>query len=243
MNILVACEESQTVASAFRERGHNAFSCDLKECSGGHPEYHIIADVIPLLNGGCTFYTSDGDLHCISGKWDLIIAHPPCTYLTRAGVRWFNVEKYGINAVQRYSERAVALDFFMQFVHCNCDHVCIENPVGYVSTAYRKPDQIIHPYMFCSSETDPDYQLKETCLWLRGLPLLSRSSYLPKPCYDKYFSNANGIYKSKSWVLMNRSAVIRSKTFSSVAAAMAHQWNDLDSFIDWDNRQIKFDLP
>ena len=115
LNVLVACEESQTVTLAFRQLGHSCFSCDIKPCSGGHPEYHIIQDVLPLLNGNCSFYTSNGDLHYISGKWDLIIAHPPCTYLSRAGERWFNVAKYGVNAVRRLSDRAAALDFFMQF--------------------------------------------------------------------------------------------------------------------------------
>lgn len=101
MNVLIACEESQRVCIAFREKGHNAFSCDIEPCSGGHPEWHIMQDVIPLLNGECDFITEDGVKHEIAGKWDMIIAHPPCTYLTNTGNRHFNVEKYGDKAKQR----------------------------------------------------------------------------------------------------------------------------------------------
>lgn len=104
-NVLVACEESQRVCSEFRRLGHNAFSCDLQECSGGKPEWHIYGDCLPLLNGNCTFTTQDGASHTIQGKWDLIIAHPPCTFLTCTGNRWFNVERYGEKAEERKKER------------------------------------------------------------------------------------------------------------------------------------------
>ena len=105
MNILVACEESQRVCMAFREKGHRAFSCDVIECSGGHPEWHIQQDVIPLLNGNCEFKTCDGAVHKINGKWDMIIANPPCTYLCVAGNAWFNIQKYGMKAKQRYVDK------------------------------------------------------------------------------------------------------------------------------------------
>ena len=147
--------------------GHEAYSCDIQECSGGHPEWHIMGDVLPLLNGNCEFFTIDKDGNGVSAhfvkKWDLIIAHPPCTYLTVTGNRWFNVEKYGEKALKRISGREEAAAFFMQFANADCDHIAIENPVGYMSTHYRKPDQIIQPYMF------GDAFEKKTCLWLKGL--------------------------------------------------------------------------
>lgn len=148
MQVLVACEESQEVCKAFRERGHVAYSCDIVDCSGGHPEWHIMQDVIPLLNGGCQFVTCDGQRHCIAGEWDLIIAHPPCTYLTITANSWYDISKYGDRARQRYKDRYSAIVFFMRFVNVNCQRVAIENPVGVMNTCYRKPDFIVHPYYF-----------------------------------------------------------------------------------------------
>lgn len=148
MNVLIACEESQTVCKAFRAKGHNAFSCDVVESSGGHPEWHIKADVLPLLAGNVGFFTEDGELHFIDGKWDMIIAHPPCTYLTVTGNRWYNVKRYGDKAVIRAQLREEAVRFFMAFVCADCDRIVIENPIGIMSTRYRKADQIIEPYWF-----------------------------------------------------------------------------------------------
>ena len=148
MKVLVACEESQTVCKEFRARGHEAYSCDIQETSGGHPEWHIQYDVIPILNGRCSFKTMDGQNHMITGRWDLIIAHPPCTYLTVTGNRWFNVERYGDKALQRAKDREDAVEFFMQFANADCDKIAIENPVGIMSTRFRKPDQIIQPCWF-----------------------------------------------------------------------------------------------
>ena len=124
---------------AFREKGHNAYSCDIIDCSGGHPEWHIKQDVIPLLNGNCTFTTEDGISHTIENKWDMIIAFPPCTYLTVSGNRWFNEEKYGDKARQRKLDREEAVEFFMKFANADCDKIAIENPVGVMSTRYKKP--------------------------------------------------------------------------------------------------------
>ena len=178
MNVLVACEESQRVCTAFREKGHTAYSCDIIECSGGHPEWHIQGDVLKILNPdkeyGMYFQTSDGILHWIE-KWDMIIAHPPCTYLTVTGNRWFNVEKYGIKAVQRILDRKLAVKFFMEFANADCDKVIIENPIGVMSTEYRKADQIIQPYMF----GDPFE--KKTCLWLKGVNPLEPMNEVPPP--------------------------------------------------------------
>lgn len=131
MNVLIACEESQTVCKAFRAKGHEAYSCDIQPCSGGHPEWHLQDDVLKHLEG-----------------WDLIIAHPPCTYLTVAGNRHFDVSRYGQKAIGRINDRIKAAEFFMQIVNAPCDHIAIENPVGYMNTHYRKPDQIIQPYYF-----------------------------------------------------------------------------------------------
>ena len=189
MKVLVACEESQTVCKAFRERGHEAYSCDIIECSGGHPEWHIQEDVLKILNPclqqflikgtptgtrkedfvveewqGITFHTMDGKLHIIEGKWDLIIAHPPCTYLTIAANKLYNVDKYGEKAIQRIKDREKAMEFFMNFVNADCDKKVIENPIGVISTRYRKPDQIIQPYQFGHPVR------KSTCLWLYNCP-------------------------------------------------------------------------
>lgn len=128
MKVLIGCEESQRVCIEFRKRGHEAYSCDIVECSGGHPEWHIQGDVLPILDGNTSFMTADGVCHTIDGKWDMVIAHPPCTYLTVSGNDWFNIEKYGAKAVQRHKDRAEAIEFFMAFVNAECDHIAIENP-------------------------------------------------------------------------------------------------------------------
>lgn len=152
MNVLIACEESQRVCTEFRKLGHEAFSCDIEPCSGGHEEWHIQNDVLPLLNGSCKFQTVDGTTHRIDRKWDMIIAFPPCTYLTVTGNRWFNVERYGDMAIQRYKNQEQAIKFFMRFVNADCEKIAIENPVGVMSTVYRKPDCIIQPYEFVDPE-------------------------------------------------------------------------------------------
>lgn len=157
MKVLVACEESQAVTIEFRKLGHEAYSCDIEPCSGGHPEWHIQDDVLKIINPskqwipgddwyGFKFRTLDGILHCIDSKWDMIIAFPPCTYLTAAGNRWFDVKKYGEKAIEREKNREKGKEFFMQFVNADCEKTAIENPVGIMSTAYRKPDQIIRYY-------------------------------------------------------------------------------------------------
>lgn len=146
-NLLVACEESQRVCTAFRERGWNAYSCDLQECSGGHPEWHIYGcDVLGLIDGGREFETMDGQKHKIDGQRDLIIAHPPCTYLTNSQNLWYNIEKYGDKAIARMKKREEAVKFFMAFANAKCEHIAIENPIGYMSTAFREPDFIYNPY-------------------------------------------------------------------------------------------------
>lgn len=220
MKILVACEESQAVCNAFREKGHEAYSCDIIECSGGHPEWHIKWDAIALVNGNCSFLTCDGTLHRIDGKWDLLIAHPPCTFLTVTGNRWFNVERYGDKAIQRAEEREKAVEFFMEFANANCDRICIENPIGIMSTRWRKADQIIQPWMF----GDP-YE-KKTSLWIKGLPSLVETDVVePEP--RKKFASGNTMptWYADAWHLPKEErAKLRSKTFPGIAQAMADQW-------------------
>lgn len=230
MNVLIACEESQTVCKAFRARGHNAFSCDIQECSGGHPEWHIQGDCQPLLNGRCSFVTQDGRSWSIGSPWDLIIAHPPCTYLTVAGNKYFSVEKYGMMAIERMELRREAVSFFMEFVNAACDHIAIENPVGVISTIYRKPDQIIQPYQFGHPVS------KKTCLWLKNLPFLVPTNTVePEQIHSK---GKSGGYSGPSWIVRDENGKIlpygdprvkkaRSKTYTGIAEAMAEQWHDI----------------
>jgi hypothetical protein len=173
------------------------------DCSGGHPEWHIKDDVLKHLDEG----------------WDLIIAHPPCTYLTVTGNRWFNVEKYGEKAIKRIEERDAAARFFMEFVKAPCEKIAIENPIGYMSTAYRKPDQIIQPYLFGHPER------KSTCLWLKGLAPL-----IPTNIIEPYIIKHKSGKTDSRWHLetlklpKEQRSIERSKTFEGIAEAMAEQW-------------------
>lgn len=226
MNVLVACEESQRVCTAFRERGHNAFSCDILPCSGGHPEWHIMQDVIPLLNGRCSFKTCDGIEHEVVGKWDMIIAFPPCTYLTNTGNRWFDVIRYAHSAQDRWLERCKAIVFFLRLAFADCDMVIIENPIGCMNTLFRKPDQIIHPYYFAEKEDDENCERKATCLWLKGVkPLRYTVRYKPRVIQYK---NGNGTdspwHMNTMGLPAEERARQRSVTYKGVANAMAEQW-------------------
>lgn len=218
--LLVACEESQRVCIEFRKRGWEAYSCDIEPCSGGHPEWHIMQDVIPLLDGRCRFTSANGTEHYIDGKWDLIIAHPPCTYLTVTGNRWFNVDRYGEKAIQRAINREKAAEFFMAFANANCDRICIENPVGVMSTKWRKSDQIIQPWMF------GDAAEKKTCLWLKGLQPLVCTDVVSPPERKKFKSGKTmpAWYADAFRLPKEDRARLRSKTFPGIAKAMAEQW-------------------
>lgn len=224
MRVLVACEESQRVCIEFRQLGHEAYSCDIEPCSGGHEEWHIQADVSPLLNGNCEFRTVDGTAHIIDGKWDMIIAFPPCTYLTVAGNRWFDVNRYGERAVERAQNRKKAIQFFMQFANANCEKIAIENPVGVMSTEYRKPNQIIQPWMF------GDRARKATCLWLKGVKGLypTKTVDCGEIYSGGYSKNASAKWAEKDGKILSwndpETAKIRSKTFPGIAKAMAEQW-------------------
>lgn len=226
MKILVACEESQAVTIELRKLGHEAYSCDIIECSGGHPEWHIMQDVLPLLNGsgeneGNVFFaTQDLFPHPLPKKWDMIIAFPPCTYLTVTGNRWFNVERYGEKAIQRHKDREDAIKFFMAFANADCDMIAIENPIGVMSTTWRKPNQVINPYEF----GDPFE--KKTCLWLKGLPELMPTNVVDKPPRKQFDSGKSmPAWYAKAWHLPKEErAKLRSKTFPGIAKAMAEQW-------------------
>ena len=203
MRVLVACEESQRVCIAFRNKGHEAYSCDILECSGGHHEWHIKDDVLKHLND----------------NWDLIIAHPPCTYLTVAANKYYNVEKYGNKAEERKKERQKAVEFFMQFTELKCPRVCIENPIGVMSSLYCKPTQIIQPYQFGHSER------KATCLWLKGLPALkSTNIVVPDIIKLKSGKTDSRLHYETLKLPANERAKMRSKTFEGIALAMAEQW-------------------
>ena len=226
MKILIACEESQAVTKEMRKRGHEAYSCDIIDCSGGHPEWHIKQDVLPLLNGNCEFETMDGTTHKIEGKWDMLLAFPPCTYLTVTGNRWFNVERYGEKAVQRIKDREEAIEFFVKFANAACDKIAIENPIGCMSTYYRKPDQIIHPYYFAESEDDENCERKSTCLWLKGLePLKYEVRHQPRVVKYKNGKGTDSPWHMNTMKLPpDERAKARSKTFPGIAKAMAEQW-------------------
>ena len=228
MNVLIACEESQEVCKAFRARGHRSFSCDIQECSGGHPEWHIQGDVLPILNGDCTFQTADGLEHTQAGKWDLIIAHPPCTYLTNCATRSHSARMTPVAKINaRTMLRIEAMELFMRFVNADCDHIAIENPVGVMNTCYRQPEQIIHPYMFAESEEDTEnYVTKATCLWLKHLLPLETNS-LPKPDNAILFGirpNGRAFTWEEKLCRAGGASKARSKTFPGIARAMAEQW-------------------
>lgn len=222
MKVLVACEESQRVTIELRKLGNEAYSCDLLDCSGNHPEWHIKKDVTLLLNGNCIFSTVDGVEHEISGKWDMIIAFPPCTYLTVTGNRWFNYEKYGDKAIQRMLDRNDAIKFFMRIANADCDRIAIENPVGVMSTQWRKPDQIIQPYQY------GDAYEKRTCLWLKGLPMLSPTKIVETPDRIQFKSGKTMAkwYVEAGNLSKEQRALVRSKTFPGIAKAMAEQWGN-----------------
>lgn len=232
LKVLVACEESQAVTKEFRKLGHEAFSCDIQDCSGGHPEWHIKADVIPILFCKVNNVLTQSGSEIIIDKWDLVIAHPPCTRLTNAGVRWiasknpregyewsktFNIY---INPV-KYSEMQSACYFFQMFLlYAEHKKIVIENPImhSYAMDIIKiKPNQIIQPYEYGHLET------KATCLWRFGVNELTGIHNV----YDEmmqlpYAERAKVHYASPG----KDRGKIRSKTYSGIAKAMAEQWSD-----------------
>ena len=234
MKVLVACEESQAVCKAFREKGHEAYSCDIIDCSGGHPEWHIKDDVMWFLDGHCTFNTMNGVTHtCVEGrKWDMIIAFPPCTHLAVSGARHF--EKKRADGRQREG-----IEFFCSFLKADCDKIVIENPIGIISGDYIKewfpdlaekynlpikPTQIIQPYEYGHPAK------KSTCLWLKGVPLLKPTNIVEPDLVSYTCKNGKKVTFSKDycfsfdWNNATDRSKKRSKTYEGIAKAMAEQW-------------------
>jgi hypothetical protein len=210
MKVLIACEESQAVTKAFRELGHEAYSCDILPCSGGHPEWHYQQDVFEIINKG----------------WDLMIAHPPCTYLAVSGARWLYNKDGTINQ-ERYNNQVQALKFVTDLMEANIPKIAIENPISIISSNIRKPDQIIQPYWF------GDAASKSTCLWLKNLPKLEPTNIVSKGSFFEFKDRKTG--KNKKQPMWYYEALqqaktpaerrtLRSKTFKGIAEAMATQW-------------------
>jgi hypothetical protein len=231
LNILVACEESQAVTKELRLLGHNAFSCDLMPCSGGHPEWHFISDVFEIIeNNGGTL--QNGKKAKQKRKWDIMIAHPPCTYLAVSGAKWHyhpedkNIPKEKRRPHPKYPKRAndreEAIEFFIALANAPIDKIAIENPIGIISSRWRKPDQIVQPFMF------GDEARKTTCLWLKNLPLL-KPTYMVSEGERIYFKSGKSQPKWYSDAFVKTKSheerrTMRSKTFLGMARAMAEQW-------------------
>ncbi|WP_194420843.1 hypothetical protein [Aestuariibaculum marinum] len=231
MKILVACEESQAITKELRKLGHDAYSCDILKCSGGHPEWHFNMDVFKVIEnkGGIL---QNGEVVQLEQNWEMMIAHPPCTYLAVSGARWYYhpedkdmpVEKRRPHPrfPDRAKDREEAVEFFIKLYEAPIDKIAIENPVGIISTRYRKPDQTVHPWMF------GDEASKSTCLWLKNLPLLEATDIVGKgervtlksgKSLPKWYSDA--LTKAKTPA---ERRTLRSKTFEGMARAMAEQW-------------------
>ena len=215
MKVLIACEESQAVCLAFRELGHDAFSCDILTCSGGHPEWHLKMSIFDIDAKG----------------WDMIIAFPPCTDLAVSGARYFE-SKIADGSQQK------SIQFFMDLINAPIMRIAIENPIGIMSGKYRKPDQIVQPWQF------GDKAQKSTCLWLKGLPKLKHTEIVEKGEFFEFTSKKGEKKRMPMWYYKalkdaktpEHRRTLRSKTFQGIAVAMAEQWtrevvmNDLFSY-------------
>lgn len=216
MKVLIACEESQTVCKAFRALGHEAYSCDIQEPSGGHPEWHILGDALKALEGG-QVTTMDGQVHDV-GKWDLLIAHPPCTYLTNAGAVRMRVN--GEIVPERYQKAMEAKAFFLQFLNADCQRIAVENPTPMKIVDLPPYTQAIQPWQFGHPYT------KRTCLWLKNLPPLFSTDIITDgvtPYVNGGCKDANGNYR-RFQGRKERDPRTRAKTFPGIAKAMAEQW-------------------
>lgn len=211
LTVLVGCEESQAIANEFRKLGHEAYSCDLKPCSGGHPEYHLQMDVFEAIEGGLLL-TQSGDL-IIVDKWNLGMFHPDCTYLTISANKWYKDQperKSGVLVgAARREARKKAIKFFMDLYNCPIEHIGIENPIGVMSSAFQKPDVVLQPWMFGHGET------KATCLWLKNLPVIT-----PTDIVSGREQKLHRLPKTPD------RAELRSKTYPGIAKAIAEQWSE-----------------
>ncbi|MCI7446635.1 hypothetical protein [Campylobacter sp.] len=232
INILVACEESQMVCKEFRKLGFNAYSCDLLKCSGGHPEWHFNCDVFEIIkNNGGTL--QNGKNIKVIG-WDMMIAHPPCTFLAVSGAKWYyHPDDKGLPIEKRRphpkfpnraKDRDEAINFFISLANAEIPHIAIENPIGIMNTRYKKPKQIVQPYFFGDSVS------KATCLWLKNLPPLKHTNIVSSGEFLEFKSGkrmakwySDGLTKTKS---AKERQILRSKTFPGFAKAIASQWGD-----------------
>jgi len=212
LRVLVACEESQAITKEFRKLGHEAFSCDLLPCSGGHPEWHYQQDVFEVTDKG----------------WDLMIAHPPCTFLSVSGARWLYNKDGSVNQ-ERLDNQNKALEFVQKLMDVDIEHIAIENPISVISSHIRKPDQIVHPYHF------GDKVSKSTCLWLKNLPKLEYTDVVEKGEFFQWVCPKTGKTKRQAqWYLdalknsktTEERRTLRSKTFPGIAKAIASQWSE-----------------
>lgn len=209
MKVLIACEESQEVCKAFRAKGHEAYSCDVQEPSGGHPEWHILDDAFVSIMGG-RVTTMDGQVHDV-GKWDLLIAHPPCTYISNAGVRFLYPGGQGILNEERLRKGIEATHFFLRFWYADIDRIAIENPIPSTVFCLPKYTQIIQPWQYGHPVQ------KKTCLWLKGLPKLEPTEI----CEERQSSKVPGNWFNHGGKERQKN---RAKTFPGIAKAMAEQW-------------------
>tara|TARA_R110002012_G_scaffold16404_4_gene63406 strand:+ start:9731 stop:10384 length:654 start_codon:yes stop_codon:yes gene_type:complete len=212
MKVLIACEESQTITKKFREKGIEAYSCDILDCSGGMPQYHLKGDALT---------------YAYSGFYDLMIAHPPCTYLAVSGARWMYNKDKTINT-ERKVQQDLALDFVKLLMNAPIKHIAVENPISVISSKIRKPDQIVHPYMF------GDKASKSTCLWLKNLPLLKPTDIVSKGEFFEWIDKKGKKKRQAQWYMdalkkaksPEERRTLRSKTFEGMAQAMANQWSN-----------------
>lgn len=229
MRVLIACEESQAITKEMRALGHEAYSCDLLPCSGGHPEWHFNCDVFDIIDfrGGTL---QDGSEAYVD-KWDLMIAHPPCTFLSVAGA-WAMYNKDGSINEKRKKNQEEALDFVRALLSTDVERLAIENPISVISSQIRKPDQIVHPYHFGEKAS------KSTCLWLKNLPKLKHTNVVEKGEFKEWVDKKTGKTKRQAqWIYdclqeakdKDHLRTLRSKTFPGMAKAMAQQWTDLNS--------------
>ena len=211
MKVLVACEESQAVTKAFRKLGHEAYSCDIQECSGDKPEWHIKGDAL---------------VEAYSGKYDLMVAHPPCTYLAVSGARWMYNKDGSVNKERLINQRK-ALNFVQKLLDAPIKKIALENPVSVISSQIRKPDQIIQPYEFGHSEA------KKTCLWLKNLPKLKPTKIVDKGEFMEWVDKNGKKKRQAKWYMDVLSKAktkaerqkLRSKTYQGIADAIAKQWS------------------
>lgn len=210
MKILIACEESQTITNLYREKGYEAYSCDILECSGGNPQWHLKGDALT---------------YAYSGDFDMMIAHPPCTYLAVSGARWMYNKDGSVNQ-ERLSNQNKALNFVKKLMDAPIDKIAVENPISVISSKIRKPDQIVHPYWF------GDKASKSTCLWLKNLPLLTATNMVSKGEFFEWVDKKGKKKRQAQWYMdalkkaktPEQRRTLRSKTFEGMAKAITEQW-------------------